>query len=302
MTAPAKSGLRLARLQVPASALPAVDELATSLGAALWADLAGDPDPVPLELTLPPELDAEALEAGVTVILEAFGFPPAAMSLEELPDRDWLEEVHRSLPALTAGRFYVYGQHVRAAPPEGLTALQVEAALAFGSGHHESTQGCLEALTALADRPGIARVLDMGCGSGILAMAAAKLWPCRVLGVDIHAQSVEVARGNALLNGVADQLTLVCGDGYRSPEVGRAAPFDLIFSNILARPLIAFAPDLAASLAPGGLAILAGLLVREGEAVLEAHRAQGLGLRESRDLGEWRCLVLEKPAQAAVPA
>ncbi len=292
-----ETGLRLAKLSVPAAALPAVDELATSAGAALWADLEGDPDPVPLELTLPPELDAEALQEGVNAVLEAFGLPPATIALEDLPEKDWLEEVHRSLPALTAGRFYVYGQHVRDQPPDGLIALQVEAALAFGSGHHESTQGCLEALSDMAEDWSAAKVLDMGCGSGILGMAAAKLWPCQVVASDIHAESVKVTAENAALNGVAPQVTTLCGDGYRDPAIGAEAPYDLIFSNILAKPLIAFAADLARHLRPGGRAILAGLLVREGEAVLEAHAAAGLTLRRARDLGQWRCLLLERPMQ-----
>ncbi len=288
------ANLRLARLAVPKIALPAIDELATSAGAALWADLEGDPDPVPLELTLPPEVDAVALQVGVNAVLDAFDLPAVEMAIEALPEKDWLEEVHKSLPALSAGRFYVYGQHVRDTPPEGLIALQVEAALAFGSGHHESTQGCLEALSEIAERQGVAKVLDMGCGSGILAMAAAKLWPCRVLASDIHGESVRVAAENAALNGVADQVTALAGDGYGDPAIGAAAPYDLIFSNILAKPLIAFAPALAAHLAPGGLAILAGLLTREGEAVLKAHEAAGLRLVSARDLGQWRCLVLEK--------
>ncbi len=290
--------LRLARLAVPAVALPAVDEVVTSLGAALWANLEGDPDPVPLELTLPPELDQADLESGLAAVLDAFGFPPASLTVEVLPDKDWLEEVHRSLPALRAGLFYVYGQHVRETPPRDLIPLQVEAALAFGSGHHESTQGCLEALSAMADDAGPERVLDMGCGSGILAMAAAKLWPCKVLGSDIHAESVRVANENAALNGVEDQVTAIEADGYADRRIEAAGPYDLIFSNILAKPLIAFAPDLARHLAPGGTAILAGLLQREGAAVLEAHLAEGLELVQARDLGQWRCLVLRKPAAA----
>ncbi|GAB5471545.1 MAG: 50S ribosomal protein L11 methyltransferase [Rhodospirillales bacterium] len=288
------SGLRLARLKVPRVALAAVDEIATSAGAALWADLEGDPDPVPLELTLPPELKADALAAGIAAVLEAFDLPPADLVFSELADRDWLAEVQRSLPALSAGRFYVYGAHIAEAPPPDLIALQVEAALAFGSGHHQSTQGCLEALTALAETRSFARVLDMGCGSGILGMAAAKLWPCRVVAADIHAQSVRVAAENADLNGVAGQVTAVESDGYAAPEVTAGAPYDLIFANILAKPLIGLAPDLARHLAPGGVAILAGLLTREGEAVLAAHRAAGLKLRSAQDLGTWRCLVLER--------
>ncbi|MBC6404659.1 MAG: 50S ribosomal protein L11 methyltransferase [Rhodospirillales bacterium] len=286
------SDLRLARLAVPKSLLPAADEVAISAGATIWADLEGDSNPVVLELTLPPELDAAALEAGLAVLFEAFGQPLPALTLEALPDKDWLAEVHRSLPALSAGRFYVYGRHVTDPPPPDLIALQVEAALAFGSGHHQSTQGCLELLSVLAPRRDLHRILDMGCGSGILALAAAKLWPCRVLAIDIHAKSVEIARGNAALNGVAERVEAVESDGYRHPAI--AAPYDLILANILARPLIAFAPDLGRHLAPGGLAILAGLLAREAEAVLSAHEAAGLRLKEARNLGEWQCLLLEK--------
>ncbi len=290
------SQLRLARLAVPRVALAAVDELATSAGAALWADLAGDPDPVPLELTLPPALDATALSEGITAVLEAFGLPPVELTLEDLPEKDWLEEVHRSLPALNAGRFYVYGSHVSDPPPAEAIPLQVEAALAFGSGHHESTQACLEALSDLAESHLVGRVLDMGCGSGILAIAAAKLWPCRVLAADIHAESVLVARENAGLNGVAGEVTVIESDGYQAPAIAEAAPYDLILANILAKPLIAFAPALAAHLAPGGLAVLAGLMVQEGEAVREAHKAAGLALQQVRDIGAWRCLVLKRPS------
>jgi len=289
------SGLRLARLAVPRRALAAVDECATGLGAALWADLEGDPDPVPLELTLPPDLDADALETGVQAVLDAFDLPPAAIEIAPLADKDWLEEVHRSLPALTAGRFYVYGQHVTAPAPAGLIPLKVEAALAFGSGHHESTQGCLEALSVLAEDRSVARVLDLGCGSGILAIAAAKLWPeSRVVAADLDAASVRAAAENVGINGVADHVQVLRSDGYAAAEIGAGASYDLILSNILAKPLIAFAPDLARHLAPGGRAVLAGLLAREGEAVLAAHRAAGLRPVSSQDLGEWRCLVLER--------
>ncbi len=289
------SALRLARIAVPRVALEALDEVATSAGAALWADLAGDPDPVPLELTLPPDLDAEALAEGVAAVLEAFGLPPAALSIEALPEKDWLEEVHRSLPALTAGRFYVFGSHVTAPPPPETIPLQVEAALAFGSGHHESTEACLHALSGLADGQVFGRVLDMGCGSGILSIAAAKLWPCRVLAADIHPESVHAARENAALNSVAGEVTVIESDGYAAAAVSEAAPYDLILANILAKPLIAFAPALAVHLAPGGLAVLAGLLAKEGDAVLKAHEAAGLSLVDARDLGTWRCLVLGKP-------
>ncbi|MEO1192934.1 MAG: 50S ribosomal protein L11 methyltransferase [Pseudomonadota bacterium] len=291
------AGLRLARLSVPPVALAAVDEIATSAGAAVWADLEGDPDPVPVELTLPPDLDAEALTAGLSTVMEAFNLPRPEIAIETLPDCDWLAEVQRSLPALTAGDFYVYGQHIAAPPPADKIALQVEAALAFGSGHHQSTQACLETVSDLAAEGWqAAKVLDMGCGSGILAMAAAKLWPCQALAADVHAVSVEVARENSALNAVSHQVTTLVSDGYAAPQIAEQAPYHLIFANILAKPLIGLAPDLARHLAPGGRAILAGLLIRESADVLAAHEAQGLTLLSSRDLDPWRCLLLERPS------
>lgn len=288
--------VQLATLAVPRAALPAVEEAIGALGGALWADTKGNPDPVPLEVTLPAEIDPADLRQVLAGICEAFGLPGIEVEVAPLPDRDWVAESQKALPPQIAGRFFVYGSHVKEPPPEGLIPLLVEASIAFGTGRHETTQGCLIALSELAERQSIGNALDLGCGSGLLAMAMAKLWPeARVLAADNDPPSVGVTVENAALNGLAAQITAIESDGYAAPELKARAPFELIAANILADPLIAMAPDLARHLAPGGIAILSGLLVREGEAVLSAHLAEGLALAARRDYGDWRTLILRRP-------
>lgn len=287
----------LLRLPLPKAALPALEDAILDLGGALWADTKGNPDPVPLEITLPAGVTAEALAAALEPLAEVFGFPLPPLALETLAERDWVAESQRNLPPQTAGRFWVHGSHVKAAPPAGLIALQVEASIAFGTGRHETTQGCLVALSELA-AAGVTphSALDLGCGSGVLAMAIAKLWPdARVLAADNDAPSVGVTQENAVLNGVP-AIEAFESEGYAAPRLHAAAPFALIAANILAAPLIALAPDLARHLAPGGRAILSGLLTTQAAEVLAAHEAEGLVLLEARSYGEWDTLLLQKPA------
>ena len=216
------------------------------------------------------------------------------LAVEAVAARDWVAETIRAFPPIPIGPFWVHGSHV--APPDATRIpLLVDAGIAFGSGEHATTEGCLLALAALADegiRP--ANVLDMGCGSGILAIAAVKLTDCEVLAVDIDAASVDFAREAAAANGCARRITAVAGDGYATPEVAERTPFDLILANILANPLIAMAPRLAACLAPGGRAVLSGLLVEQADAVAAAHRAEGLHLAVRNDLRGWTTLVMTR--------
>ncbi len=217
-------------------------------------------------------------------------------SLEKLPDIDWVAESQRALPAITAGRFRLRGSHITAPAPWGAIDLLIDANAAFGTGRHETTRGCLLAMQALskrhaAKRRAVERVLDMGCGSGVLAMAAAKLWPCRVLAVDNDAPSIEVAQQNLRNNGVADCVQLLLSDGFRRAAV--AGPYDLILANILAEPLCRMAQDLSRHLAPGGVAILSGLLVGQEQAVIARYRIADLRLVHRFHLEEWSTLVLQ---------
>jgi ribosomal protein L11 methyltransferase len=285
----------LLRLAIPRAALPAIEDAILELGGALWADTKGNPDPVPLEITLPAAVAAQRLTDALQPLAEVFGFTLPALVLEPLPERDWVAESQRNLPPQTAGRFWVHGSHVREAPPAGLIPLLVEASIAFGTGRHETTQGCLTALTDLADGgTAVRNALDLGCGSGVLAMAIAKLWPAaRVLAADNDAPSVGVTRENAELNAVP-RIVALESEGYAAPALRAAAPFDLIAANILAAPLIQLAPELARHLAPGGRAILSGLLTTQAAEVIQAHEAQGLTLVAARGHGEWDTLLLRK--------
>ncbi|MFO1061760.1 MAG: 50S ribosomal protein L11 methyltransferase [Dongiaceae bacterium] len=218
-----------------------------------------------------------------------------AAAAAPLPPRDWVAESQRGLAAFRAGRFWVHGSHETARPPRGAVPLLVDAGLAFGTGRHETTRGCLLALDRIARRRAIRRPLDLGCGSGILAIAMAKLWDVSVLAVDNDPQAVAVARENAAFNGVAGPVRAVVGGGYGAAAIRAAAPFDLVAANILARPLIRLAPGLARALAPGGLAILSGLLEEQADAVLAAHRRRGLEEVERHVLAGWCVLTLARP-------
>lgn len=212
-------------------------------------------------------------------------------TVQKVEQQDWLKQVARNFPPLSIGRFYVHGSHVDDVPPHAI-AIQVDAGAAFGSGEHGTTAGCLEAMDELAKKRQFAHVLDMGCGSGILAIAAAKLWKCDVLASDIDPIAVKVTQDNIRTNREQKYVTALVSDGYASERIKRAKPFDLIVSNILARPLVAFAPDLAGHLSRGGVAVLSGLLVSQEKQVASAHLAQGLKLVKRIVHGDWCTLVL----------
>ncbi len=242
--------------------------------------------------------DLAALGARLALAAAALGVAAPEIAVEAVPESDWVAESRALSPPVRAGRYVVRGAHV--APARcGAIEIEIDAGPAFGAGEHESTRGCLLALDALARRRRPRRALDMGCGSGLLAIAIAKTWGASTLAADVDDRAVRTARDNARRNGVAPLVRAVTSDGYNSIAVRRAAPYDLIVANILAGALIRMAPDLARSLAPGGAAVLSGLLGRQEFSVLAAHRAQGLGLARRIALGSWRTLVLEHRAAPA---
>ena len=206
----------------------------------------------------------------------------------------WLVRTYASFPEQPIGkRFAVRGTHLLGTPTRGRVTLTLDAGLAFGSWEHGSTRGCLVALETVAlRRP--RRILDLGTGSGILAIAAAKLLRRKVLGSDIEPWSVKVARRNAVQNGVGGLVRAKLADGWHHPTVRGGAPYDLVFGNILARPLCAMAKNLSVHLAPGGTAILAGLLGNQVRMVLAAHRRRGLVLERMLPQGPWTTLVVRK--------
>ena len=238
--------------------------------------------------------DAAELSVALAILARSLGVAEPELTIEPIASADWLAASYRAFPPIRVGRFHIYGSHERTPVPVGAIGLCIDAATAFGTGEHETTSGCLIALQRVAKRKQIGNALDMGCGSGILAFAAARLWRVPVLAVDVDRKAVRVARNNARANRVGAWVTAVAADGYGDRRVAAAAPFDLIVANILARPLVAMAKDLASNLAPGGVAVLAGLLTGQQTQVLAAHRAQGLALVQRVPVGDWPTLVLRK--------
>lgn len=235
-------------------------------------------------------------EVALALLAAAHGARPFAVS--EVPDKDWVAEVRRELAPIHAGRFFLYGSHdADKVPQDGQTvALLIEAAMAFGTGHHGTTQGCLLALHALdADGVCAANVADIGCGTAVLAMAAARIWPeAAVIASDIDPVATEVAEANARANAVADRLAIVTAPGFDHPELRARAPYDLIFANILKAPLLELAPEMGASTAPGGHVILSGILREQAEEVMAAYEAEGFAPAEPLIVGDWATLCLRR--------
>jgi ribosomal protein L11 methyltransferase len=234
-----------------------------------------------------------ALEIRLALLAAETGGRLTRIVEERLPERDWLAENRRAFPPLRIGRFFLHGSHWTGPAPAGAVALEIDAAEAFGTGEHPSTSGCLLALDMLARRRRFRRPLDIGTGSGVLAVAAAKTLRRRVLASDIDCGAVRVAARHVRRNGLAGQVRLVCAPGYRSRAV-RRSDYDLVFANILARPLARMAPDLKRALAPGGVAILSGLLRRQENLVVAAHRSQRLVLERRLLIDGWSTLVLRR--------
>jgi ribosomal protein L11 methyltransferase len=230
-------------------------------------------------------------EIDLRLALAAIAAGGKILDLIEIPvaERDWLAENRRAFPPQRIGRFFVHGSHWREQPPAGAIAIEIDAATAFGTGEHPSTRGCLIAFDRLARRRRFRRPRDIGTGSGILAIAAAKLLRHAVVASDLDPTSVRVARHHALRNGVSGSVRVVCAAG-----AGHGRGHDHIFANILARPLMLMARDLARVVAPSGTVILSGLLRRQEAGVLSAYRAQRLRLETRIVIDGWSSLVLRK--------
>jgi ribosomal protein L11 methyltransferase len=229
--------------------------------------------------------------AALAVMAAAHGAPD--FSLAPVGSRDWLAQVRAGLTPVEAGRFVVYGSHDRDRIGPGRLRLEIEAALAFGTGHHASTKGCLVLLDRLARRGFEARtVADIGAGTGVLAMAAARLWHGRVMAGDIDPVAVETARANVAANGLAAHVACVTAPGFRHPRLVAGAPYGLVFANILAAPLKTLAPAIAAHQPPGGVAILSGILARQAPGVRSVYAGHGYRWVDSVRIGDWMTLGL----------
>jgi len=238
--------------------------------------------------------DAAPDDTALALLAAAFAARPFAVS--ELPETDWVAKVRRELAPVRAGRFFLYGSHDADAVPEGVEPLLVEAAMAFGTGHHGTTLGCLRAFDRLlAAGAAPAPVAYIGCGTAVLAMAAARVWPdVPVLASDIDPVAVEVAQANVAANGLSGRVEVLEAAGLDHPRLSQASPFGLVFANILKGPLIALAPAIGAATSRGGWAILAGLLTAQADAVARAYAAAGFTVHAAEEIGDWTTLCLRK--------
>lgn len=218
-----------------------------------------------------------------------------AITVEPLPDQDWIRLSQEGLPPVRAGRFFVYGAHDAGQVPHGVIPMRIEAGLAFGTGHHETTALCLGVLSGLARRRAYTNVLDLGCGTGLLAIGAAKLWKRPVLASDIDPVAIEVTDENAVGNGVGPLVRGVVADGLINPILAASAPYDLIIANILAGPLTRLMPQIVNALEPGATLVLSGLLHNQEAMILSFY--QGLRFLSRHRDGPWSALVLEKPGR-----
>ena len=229
----------------------------------------------------------------LALLAAAFGAKDFVVS--ELPETDWVAHVRRELAPVEAGRFFVYGSHDADKVPADRIPLLIEAAMAFGTGHHGTTLGCLKALDRLITEGFVGeKVADIGCGTAVLAMAAARVWDGTFIASDIDQVAVDVAEANLTANAMEGRVHCVEAAGFAHPDIAANAPYDLIFANILKGPLVALAPELAAHLRPGGYAILSGILNEQAEEVREVYFQSGVNFVEAEEIGDWTTLLLRK--------
>ena len=232
-------------------------------------------------------------EIELLILSTAYSAKPFVVS--EVPDKDWVAEVRRELAPVEAGDFFVYGSHDSDKVPANCKPLLIEAAMAFGTGHHGTTKGCLTALDNLFKSGFIGtNVVDIGCGTAVLAMAAALCWSGKVLASDIDEIATETSKANAHANGLGDRIEVITCAGFDHPDLNASAPYDLILANILKGPLVALAPDMSKNSILGAYIILSGLLNTQADAVIDAYSDESFELVDHIKITEWSILTLRK--------
>ena len=229
----------------------------------------------------------------IPILILQNAFEAAGFAISEIPETDWVAKVKRELSPVEAGRFFVFGKHDSKKLPKGKVGLLIEASMAFGTGHHGTTKGCLLALNNLIEKgKKIDDVIDVGCGTAVLAMAAAKVSSSRVIASDMDQVAVEVALANLKANNLENRIACLQATGFEHTQIRSNAPFDLIFANILKLPLLDLAPCIRRYLKSGGHAIISGILDLQAIEIIEAYRQNDLEVQDRIDIGEWVTLTL----------
>jgi len=286
--------------------LPALEEILIAISDEHYPTLSnfeieGDKENRLLEAYFDTEPDLEQIKVDVKNVANIFDLPVPETIFEAVIEENWVAASQKLLQPINAGRFYLYGAHDDGTIPRNKIAILMEAGQAFGRGSHETTNGCLLALSDLSLDNNPDLILDLGCGSGVLAIAAAKQWNTRVIASDIDPIATLTTDDNIIANNVnliapetkTHGIATVTCDGFQNPVIGETGPYDLIMANILALPLKRLAPDIAANLGDDGMIILSGLLDSQESMVLIAYEREGLVLKKRYCINEWHTLVLK---------
>ena len=231
----------------------------------------------------------------VSLALLAAAFQAEEFKISELPQIDWVSKVQRSLKPVIAGRFFVYGSHDSDKVPSNCEPLLIEASMAFGTGHHGTTKGCLLALEQIiSDGFDAKNVIDVGCGTAVLAMAAAKVFSTNIIASDVDSVALSVAKTNVLANGLDKSIRCFEASGFSHDQIKTTGSFDLIFANILMKPLLSLAADISRYSLSGGYVVLSGILCEQAELVTNKYIKVGFSLSREIKIGEWVTLIFCK--------
>ena len=231
----------------------------------------------------------------ISLALLAAVFQAEGFKISELPQIDWVSKVQRSLKPVVAGRFFVYGSHDSDKVPPDCEPLLIEASMAFGTGHHGTTKGCLLALEQLIKVGFKAKnVIDVGCGTAVLAMAAARIFSANVIASDIDSVAHSVAKMNIIANGLDQNIQCFEASGFAHEQIKTKNPFDLIFANILLAPLLGLATDISKYSLSGGYVVLSGILSEQAELVVKKYTGIGFSLSNQIEIGEWVTIIFRK--------